>query len=396
MKDFDFNSDLGLYINSKTNLPTTLNFDYENSLLTLLDQRRLPYECKSWSTSNWKEAAYEGIKNMVVRGSQAIGCTAAYTFLLASNSYQGNLDDYVSFMEKVYVTILNTRPTAVNLSWALNRIMVKIKSNLDKSLDDVKEIVEITADRIFKEDLVINSEMRKNGLEYIEDGDVIFTHCNAGSIATSYGGSSLSILVEAYAEGKNIKTLVKETRPRSQGYKLTMWELDQAGVPVRGISDNMVSSAYKKYNATKVFTGADRISRDGYVANKIGTYDLAIIANYFNIPYYVAASYSTLDLDILGLDIPIEIRNNNEIFDPYKFEIFYKKHNKLLSENAADNWPHNNTNIKLYNPAFDVTPANLVEKIILDIGVFSPAEIGNLSEGKINNIVNSIYTKKFS
>lgn len=389
--DFEFDSDSGLYVHKKTNLPITMIFDHESSSLILLDQRKLPYECISWATSDWKEAALVGIKEMIVRGSQAIGCAAVYSFLLASNSFSGDSKTYISFMEQAYETILNTRPTAVNLSWALKRIMNEIKTSQDQSVSELQELVKRTADQIFIEDMIINAQMRNNGLNYVEDGDVIFTHCNAGSLATSYGGSSLSIFIDAYSNGCDITALVKETRPRSQGYKLTMWELDRAGIPVIGITDNMVSSAYKKYKATKVFTGADRISKDGNVANKVGTNDLAIIANYYDIPFFVAASYSTLDLYVMGKDIPIEVRDDKEISNAYHCEILIKKQNKDISQKATDFWPHKDTKIQLYNPAFDVTPASLINKIILDIGVYSPNEISSISQHDIDTKIGALY-----
>lgn len=390
MKNFDYDGTLQLYIHKKSHLPTTMNFDHDRNTFILLDQRKLPYELVSWTTSNWKDAATVGIKEMVVRGSQAIGCAAAYCYLLASNSYEGSLKNYFDFMKSSYEFILNTRPTAVNLRWALDRMAFSVANSKNLVLEDIKEVVKKQADTIFLEDMCINTQMRENGLQFIENGDVIFTHCNAGSLATSYGGSSLSILTEAYNNGKDLTAIVKETRPRSQGYKLTMWELTRAGIPVIGVTDNMVSSSALKYRATKVFTGADRITKDGYVANKVGTHDLAIITNHFQLPFYVAASYSTLDFYTDGSSIPIEVRDCSEIYDPYSCEIYVKKQIGELSQNALDRWPPFGSTIHLYNPGFDVTPPSLIKKIILDVGVYNPFDLSSLSEDIVRSKVQDI------
>ncbi|WEU40991.1 MAG: S-methyl-5-thioribose-1-phosphate isomerase [Candidatus Odinarchaeum yellowstonii] len=398
---FEYDDRVCLYVNSKTGLPVTLFFDREDGRLFLLDQCKLPYEVTFWSTDDWYEAAVKGIKGMIVRGSQAIGVAGAYCLALACVKLNGlDLDEALKTLFMRGDIIKSVRPTAVNLSWAINRIFNKIKSWEISSLEDLKMNVLDEADRIFIEDFILNKNLRMNGSKLFESGDVVLTHCNAGSLATSYGGSALSILSEAFLEGKHLTVVAKETRPRSQGFKLTLWELNRIGIPTVAITDNMISKSIEQFNISKILVGADRITKDGCVANKIGTCDIARIAYMEKIPFYVAASHSTLDLDREYTEIPIEERDKDEVRALYEYEIKYMRDKGLLSERAFDKWPPDdkltdsnqpsNFKIKIYNPAFDVTPSNYIRKIILDIGVYHPKRIKLLNWSLVDEKINRI------
>jgi methylthioribose-1-phosphate isomerase len=293
--------------------------------------------------------------------------------------------------------------------WAVKetfKIAKKVFLNTDNSYQSVKALQE-KADYILCSDLILNTVLRKEGRKYLKDNDIILTHCNAGSLSSSYGGHALGMIEEAVSEGMNITVISKETRPRSQGFKLTSWELIKAKVPLIIITDNMVSSAIKRYHITKIIVGADRVAKDGSLANKIGTHDLALLASNFKIPFYVATGYSTIDLHTKkGNEIPIEKRNRDEILFCYHVEAKYKKQNKLLSKKALTKWPPNNylTNnanpnkgkITIYNPAFDITPPHLIKRFITDIGSFKPLNIKklntNIINNKVTNKINEWYT----
>jgi len=392
---FDYDPEIGLYVNSKTGLPLTLFFDENSSRLLLLDQCKLPYEVAAWSTNNWYDAAIKGIKGMIVRGSQAIGVAGAYCLVLACiDICNVSVGEALKILFERGEIIRSSRPTAVNLNWAVNRIFNSLKSGEIVSLDDLKTRVLNEANKIFLEDLILNRNLRMNGLQFFESGDVILTHCNAGSLATVYGGSALSILSEAFLSGKQLTVVSKETRPRSQGFKLTVWELNKIGIPTIAITDNMVSKSIERFKINKILVGADRITRDGFVTNKIGTYDIARIAYMEKIPFYVAASYSTLDLERHAYEIPIEERDKDEIRALYEYEISFMISKGLLSEKAVRKWPSDdklteseapeNFKIKLYNPAFDTTPSKYINRIILDIGVYTPSQIKSLNRHDIN------------
>ncbi|MHA1409146.1 MAG: S-methyl-5-thioribose-1-phosphate isomerase [Candidatus Odinarchaeia archaeon] len=376
-------------------------FNNETYELVLLDQTKIPYELRSWSTNDWVKASIEGIRGMVVRGSQAIGVAGGYCTVLACNSItEQNVDDAKRELYERAEKIKQSRPTAVNLSWAVNRIIQEVKNTDITTFNELKDLVLNIANRIFMEDLILNTYLRLNGEAFIESGDVILTHCNAGSLATAYGGSAISVLAEAFVKGKDITVVSKETRPRSQGFKITLWELNKIGIPTVAITDNMISASISKFKINKVLVGADRITKDGYVTNKIGTYDIARIVKQENIPFYVAASHSTLDLDNLGPQIPIEERDIDEMRRFYNFESLFLREQGILSEKAIQSWPPNSIlskqdvpkrgEIKIYNPAFDTTPSSLITKIIMDIGVFTPTEIQKLSWEKIYSVIGSL------
>jgi len=397
----EFDDDLGGYVSQTTNLPLTLYYDDKKDELCLLDQNRLPYEMKMWRTGDWKTAAKGGITGMVTRGSQAIGVTGAYCVLLAAAqerkaTKKKAVDSVLAAGEK----IRKARPTAANLSWAVDRMCNSAKNALKKA-GDVYTQLKQEADDIFVEDIFISRALGENGTRLIGNGDVILTHCNAGSLATTYGGSAMGVVEYAHSRGKDVKVVSKETRPRSQGFKLTLWELKTAGIPVAGITDNMVSSSFKKFGINRVLVGADRITKDGCVANKVGTDDIARMVAFYSVPFVVAASYSTLDLESTGDKIPIEERAREEVFLPYHYESIEKKKNEVISQDALDFWPPDDIitgemepgKVALFNPAFDVTDSRLISNIILDLGIYRPERISTLNPEKIQERVSAIIAK---
>ena len=395
---FSYNDKLGGYVNKETGLPLTLFYDDEKDQICLLDQNRLPFEMAIWKTDDWQKCARDAITGMITRGSQAIGVTGAYCVLLAAAHNRGStkkrtVENVLAAAEE----IRKARPTAVNLSWSVDRMCAAARNAL-KTAGDVYDHLKQEADRIFIEDLFISRALAENGSRLIADGDVVLTHCNAGSLATTYGGSALGVVEYAYLKGKDVKVVSKETRPRSQGFKLTLWELMTAGVPVVGITDNMVASSFERFGITRVLVGADRITKDGSVANKIGTNDIARMVAFYNVPFVVAASYSTLDLDHNGDEIPIEERSMEEVFLPYHYEALEKKKKGIISEEALSHWPPmdrvstemESGKIALYNPAFDVTDSRLVTTIVLDIGMYRPERICTLNQERILEKVSQI------
>jgi len=386
-----YEEDFGGYLSEGTGLPLTLFYDDEKDELCLLDQNRLPYEMVIWRTDDWEKAANLGISGMITRGSQAIGVAGAYCVLLAAarnrdSTKKRAVENILAAAEKVK----EARPTAANLAWAVNR-MCDAARNALKRAGDVYGQMKQEADAIFMEDILISRALAENGSRLIGSGDVILTHCNAGSLATTYGGSALGVIEYAASKGKDLKVVSKETRPRGQGFKLTLWELSTAGVPVAGITDNMVSSSFEKFGINRVLVGADRITRDGCVANKVGTNDIARMVAFNNVPFIVAASYSTLDMEHTGDEIPIEERAKEEIYLPYHYEALEKKKQGIIAEDALSFWPPKERisnemepgKIALFNPAFDVTSSRLISNIVLDIGIFRPERISTLTEEKI-------------
>jgi len=392
-----FDSEVGIYVHKKMKIPITVCYDEEHEELVLLDQIKLPYEVTTWHTKDWKKAGDPGIKGMVTRGSQAIGCAAGYAVLLAANAYRQSGKDFMNHLEKAAVFIRSTRPTAYPLMWAVDLTMDVARRTMKKEgkIDAVVEAVKEAADYVLASDLILSWFLRQEGMKHLEDGDVIMTHCNGGSLSSSFGGHALGMIEEAYVEGKDLKVVSKETRPRSQGYKLTVWELNRAGVPLIIVTDNMISSSFKRFKVSKIILGVDRVARDGSVANKIGSADIAQIAHAFGVPFYYATSYSTIDLKTeRGGDIPIEERNPEEITRPYRLEAEDLRRHGVVSEKALTEWPPTKLisaekipskgKIVLYNPAFDVTPPVLIDLIITDIGAFAPGQIRTLTKETID------------
>ncbi len=327
---------------------------WQNDKLYLIDQTKLPVEHVDIECSNYKEVA-DAIRHMKVRGAPAIGVAAAYGIVLGAMEYTGETGEpFLTHMEEVAHTLEITRPTAVNLFWAIERMTSVVKGNLGRPLEEIQKALLREANKIMDEDMESNKRMGQFGQELLNDGDVILTHCNAGALATAGYGTALGVIRAAVATGKHIEVYADETRPYLQGARLTAWELMEDGIPVTLITDNMAGYFMQKGEITGVIVGADRIAANGDVANKIGTYSVAVLAKEHNIPFYVAAPTSTFDLSLeSGDQIPIEERDQQEV-------------THIQGKRIA---PYG---IKVKNPSFDVTPNKYITAIITEQGVAYP------------------------
>jgi methylthioribose-1-phosphate isomerase len=328
--------------------------EFCNGILKLVDQTKLPLENKIVELSTYEEIA-DAIKTMIVRGAPAIGVTAVYGVVVAANSISTqSKEEFFEELKKACDHIKSTRPTAVNLFWAVDRVYNKALSNKDKSIDEIREILESEARLMEKEDIESNRAIGKYGNELIKQNDTILTHCNAGALATCDYGTALGVIRAAHEAGKNISVFADETRPYLQGSRLTVWELMEDNIPVTLICDNMAGHFMKEGLINCAIVGADRIALNGDTANKIGTYSVAVLAKENNIPFYVAAPISTIDFSIeSGDEIPIEERSSEEVT--------HIKGVRIAPEG-----------IKVRNPAFDVTPSKYITAIITDKGIIYP------------------------
>ncbi len=292
------------------------------------------------------------ITTMKVRGAPAIGVTAALGLALAATeSTASTTAGTITELREAAKVLGATRPTAVNLFWAISRMMSVAEANTDKNLSDFRDILVNEAVHIQEEDVARNQSLSEFGASLIEDGDNVLTHCNAGALACAGCGTAVGVITAAWEQGKKIHVYVDETRPRLQGAKLTAWELRRAGVPMTLITDSMAGHFMQQEKVQKVVVGADRIAANGDVANKIGTYTVAVLAQAHNIPFYVAAPTSTIDLNIPdGAHIPIEERAEDEVT--------VIGGTRLAPEG-----------VQVANPAFDVTPNRLVAAIVTETGV---------------------------
>jgi len=333
----------------KWELPPTIKWD---NGLRLIDQTRLPEELV-FVDCNTPEDVAESIKNMRVRGAPAIGVAAAFGIYLAIKDFQGKEAELMELVEQAAALLRDTRPTAHNLFWAIDRMMGKARETIGEGVEAVKEALLTEAQKMWEEDIKVNKAIGENGSPLVKDGANVLTICNAGSLATVWYGTALGIVRRAIEEGKKLRVYACETRPRLQGI-LTVFELLKDKIPVTLISDFMAGYLMREGKLDVVITGADRIARNGDVANKIGTYTLAVLARTNGIPFLVAAPLSTIDMDInSGEDIPIEERN--------KEEVLYIKGKRLISDD-----------VEVINPAFDVTPAHYVGAIVTEKGICSP------------------------
>ena len=317
----------------------------------MIDQRVLPSEFSYISYNSAKSVA-DGIRSMVVRGAPAIGCAAAYGVALEAIKIQNlNKEDFLSGMRDACKILLKSRPTAVNLFWAVNRMQLIIKDNHNIDPRELAMILLEEAHNIKAEDIKINRMMGSFGAELLSDGANVLTHCNAGALATAGHGTALGVIRSAVESGKNISVIADETRPFLQGARLTAWEMVQEGIPVTLISDNMSGHLMSHGEVDAIVVGTDRVAGNGDVANKIGTYMVAVLAKRHNIPFYVACPLSTIDRSISsGADIPIEERPNFEVTGFQDMQ-----------------WAAKGVSVR--NPAFDVTPADLVTGLITEKGV---------------------------
>ena len=288
---------------------------------------------------------------MVIRGAPAIGVAAAMGVAVGALEYHGeDKREMLDFLEGVCSTLASTRPTAVNLFWAIERMKRLIDDKSDKEISEIKQALIEEAELILREDVATCMEIGLNGSDLIDSGSSVLTHCNAGGLATGGYGTALGVIRSTFEKGKDINVISSETRPFLQGARLTAWELKKDGIPVTLITDNMVGSLMGSKKISSVVVGADRIASNGDVANKIGTYSVAVLAKHHNIPFYVAAPVSTIDFECSsGEHIPIEQRDISEVTHIGEKKI------------AAD--------VDVINPAFDITPNELVDAIITEKGV---------------------------
>jgi len=324
---------------------------WENGKVKIIDQTKLPAKLKVIEIKSFY-GMIDAIKTMKIRGAPAIGAAAAFGLVLGAKGIKtASVKEFTRKISLLARTMILTRPTAVNLSWAVNRLLNIVN---DDQVSDVKELKNKLLKETFKiadEDIEANKSISKFGSRLIKRGRTVLTHCNAGGLATVSFGTALGVIREAHKKGKKIKVMATETRPRLQGAKLTMWELKRYGIPSTLITDNMVGYFMSKNGIDAVVVGADRIAANGDVANKIGTYGIAVLAKEHGIPFYVAAPLSTIDADVSsGKKIPIEERNGREV----QF---------IGRERIAP------AGIKVSNPAFDVTPSNLITALITDAGI---------------------------
>jgi methylthioribose-1-phosphate isomerase len=324
---------------------------YEHDKLIILDQTKLPMETL-FIKLDTVEDVWDAIFHLKVRGAPAIGIAAAYgLYISVRDNESSDIEDFYKQLTKQSDYLASSRPTAVNLFWALRRMQAKATACKDKSLQEIKESLLAEAHSIRNEDEEMCVAIGENALQLLSDGMTVLTHCNAGGLATAQYGTALSPLYLAKDKGWNIKVYADETRPLLQGARLTTWELSRAGVDVTLICDNMAAMVMKKGIIDAVIVGCDRVAANGDTANKIGTYGLAVLAKAHNIPFYIAGPTSTIDIATLtGDDIPIEERHENEITCAFG------------KRTAPEG-------IKVFNPAFDVTPHELITAIITEKGI---------------------------
>jgi methylthioribose-1-phosphate isomerase len=338
---------------------------WEDNQLKMIDQRILPGRFEVLTYRDHKSVA-RAIKDMVVRGAPAIGAAAAFGLALAGyESASSSTGSLLADLRSASSTLKAARPTAVNLAWALDSVMgVVANQGEGRSADEVRQLVLEEAQRIADEDVEINRRMGKYGAALINDGDTVIHHCNTGALATVDWGTALGVIRTAHEQGKKVHVLVDETRPRLQGARLTAWELEQYGIPYEIISDNTAGYFLKAGKVQKCFVGSDRTAANGDVANKIGTYMLALAAFDNGVPFYPVVPTSTVDLSLANGDlIPIEERDPQEVLGL-----------EFMGERVAPK------NAKARNIAFDVTPNRLVTAIVTENGIVYPPFDVNLKK----------------
>ena len=331
---------------------------WHDGAVRLIDQSRLP-ETVAFLDCRDVESVASAIRELKVRGAPAIGVTAAMGVALGAQTIAAT--EYESFAKELLAIcdrLAATRPTAVNLFWAIDRMKQKLAGLRREPIAAIKAALWNESQTILEEDIALCKAMGRHGAALITKGQTILTHCNAGALATAGYGTALGVIRAAWEQGKEIQVIADETRPVLQGARLTAWELMQDKIPVTLITDNMAGALMRQGKIQLCIVGADRIAANGDVANKIGTYSVAVLAKAHGIPFYVAAPYSTIDLRTKsGADIPIEQRQAREV------TTIHGSH------------PVAPDGVQVYNPAFDVTPAELVSGIITERGVFTPQEL---------------------
>ena len=334
--------------------------EYIDGIVRMIDQTRLPLE-KVFIDCKTIDDVADAIKTMVIRGAPAIGVSAAMGVSLAAEMIQAdNFEKFYTQLENKCLNLAQSRPTAVNLAWAIERMKSVARESKSLSISELKKKLKQESIDICKEDIESNMAMGSFGQTLINDGSTVLTHCNAGALATAGFGTALGVIRAAVNAGKKIEVLADETRPFLQGARLTVWELMEDNIPVKLITDNMSGFFMKNNQVDVVVVGADRIAGNGDVANKIGTYMVAVLAQKHQIPFYVAAPISTLDLSLnSGEEIPIEQRSEDEVMT---------LNNKRITPEGAS----------AAHPAFDITPNDLVTAIITDKGIAKPPYITSL------------------
>jgi methylthioribose-1-phosphate isomerase len=325
--------------------------EWKNDRVIMLDQRLLPHKEVYRICRDYQQVA-EAIRGMVIRGAPAIGVAAAMGVALgAAKSHDKNFD---RGMEQIFLTLSKTRPTAINLFWALERMRKVYRNNRSRGVESVQRLLREEAQRIFREDIAANRQMGKFGASLLGNARQVMTHCNAGALATAGYGTALGVIRALKEAGKPVEVWVNETRPFLQGARLTAWELKKEKIPATVITDNMAGYLMDKGRVDAVVVGCDRVAANGDVANKIGTYSIAVLAQRHAIPFYVAGPTSSSDINCpSGKDIPIEQRDPKEVS-----HIF----GRALTPKG----------IKIFNPAFDVTSHDLISALITEKGVIRP------------------------
>ena len=330
------------------NYSTLRTVEFKNNKVIMIDQTKLPNQLVFVEFDDYAQVA-DAIKSLVVRGAPAIGVSGAFGLSLAALQSKSNTrDELLSDLEYAKKILFETRPTAVNLKWGLERIMNIAKSA--ETPEQIKTLVITEAKKMAEEDIEINKTMGKNGSKLFDNNDTIMTHCNAGALATVAYGTALGVIRATRESGKNIKVIATETRPIQQGSRLTAFELKHDGFDVSLIPDTAVGYTMANNLVNKVVVGADRIVKTGHVFNKIGTYQVATMAKQHGIPFYVAAPLSTIDLESKAEDVIIEMRKGDEV-------------TKTADIKTAPD------EINVINPAFDMTPPELISGIITEKGI---------------------------
>jgi methylthioribose-1-phosphate isomerase len=334
-----------------------LTIKWEDNSVLLIDQTKLPNRLVYVRCRDYKEVA-DAIKKLVVRGAPAIGVTAAFGLALAAQQSKAKtLRELMIDLDTAFKVLRATRPTAVNLFWALDRVMGRAKKA--KTLQEAETVVLDEALKMSDEDISANRRMGANGAKLFRDGDIVLTHCNAGSLATVAYGTALGVIRAARESGKRLSVIATETRPVMQGSRLTAFELQHDGIDVSLIPDTAVGYMMARGAIRRVIVGADRVLRTGHVFNKIGTYQVAILASRHRVPFYVAAPLSTFDFESSPGDVVIEERPVDEVVKLGKRRIAPK-------------------GVRVFNPAFDITPPELITGIITERGVLTPPFEKNL------------------
>ena len=337
-----------------------IKIDELNGFSRMIDQTLIPYEYKKVDIKTSNDI-FSAIKTMIVRGAPAIGIAGAHGVCLGAIEAL-NKENFIEETKKTAQYINSSRPTAVNLAWAINEQLKVLEENKDKNPKEIVKLLIENAIKLEDEDIEINKKIGDYGAEIIPQGATILTHCNAGGLATVGYGTALGVVRSAWAKDKTIKVFADETRPRQQGARLTTYELTRDGIDTTLITDGMGAYFMNKKMIDVVVVGADRIALNGDSANKIGTYMVAIAAKYHNIPFYIAAPKSTIDPSIkTGEEIVIELRNKEEV-------------------TIINDKPICTDKVNVINPSFDVTPNELIAGIITEYGIFKPNEIYKLFE----------------